>query len=59
MTITDARFVKNGEQDVPVYANTNAKATKSASEMNWYELLEALMIACDKEIASNNAAKNS
>lgn len=58
MTITDARFAKNGEPDAIAYASTNAKVTKSASEMNWYELLEALMIACDKEIASNNAKIN-
>jgi hypothetical protein len=35
------------------------KATKRPEEMNWAELLQALTDACDKEIASNNATKNS
>jgi hypothetical protein len=59
VTITDALFAKNGEAVAVVSKNTNARATKNASEMSYKELIEALINACDKEIASNNATKNS
>ena len=52
MTITDALFAKNGEAVVVVSKNTNARVTKNASEMSYKELIEALINACDKEIAS-------
>jgi len=54
VTITDALFVENGEAVAVVSKNTNARATKNASEMSYKELIEALINACDKEIASKN-----
>jgi len=58
VTITDALFVENGEAVAVVSKNMNARATKNASEMSYKELIEALINACDKEIASNNEKRH-
>lgn len=58
MIITGVQYAKNGAAVVVASKNTNAKATKSVSEMNLVELLEGLIEACDKEIASKNAQEN-
>ena len=54
MTISDVPSAKSGADYAIAYANTNARATKNASEMSYKELIEALINACDKEIASKN-----
>jgi len=54
VTITDALFAENGEAVAVVSKSMKLKATKNASEMSYKELIEALINACDKEIASKN-----
>jgi len=56
--ITGALYAESGHTATAL-KSTKLKATKRPEEMNWAELLQALTDACDKEIASNNATKNS
>jgi hypothetical protein len=51
--ITGALYAESGHTATAL-KNTNARATKNASEMSYKELIEALINACDKEIASKN-----
>jgi hypothetical protein len=57
MTYTDAPYVRSGDEPVIAYANMSERAT-NLSEMSLMELIEGLVHACDKEIASKNATKN-
>ena len=58
MITTGVSFAENGDKVVVVSKNTSERATKNASEMSYKELLQGLVNACDKEIASKNATKN-
>ena len=53
MTYTDAPYVRSGDEPVIAYANMSERAT-NLSEMSLMELIEGLVHACDKEIASKN-----
>ena len=58
MTTIGVPSARNGADYAIAYANMNARATKNVSEMSLVELLEGLIEACDKEIASKNAKDN-
>ena len=58
MTTIGAQSAKNGADYAIAYANMSARVTKNVSEMSLVELLEGLIEACDREIASNNAKDN-
>jgi len=53
MTTIGVRYVKSGDEVATVLENTSERAT-NLSEMSLMELLEGLVHACDKEIASKN-----
>jgi hypothetical protein len=55
MIISGVRSAESGEAVVIASENTNKRAM---SEMSLVELLEGMILACDKEIASNNAKEN-
>jgi len=55
--ITGALYAESGHTATAL-KNTNARATKNASEMSYRELIEALINACDREIASNNEKRH-
>jgi hypothetical protein len=57
MTYIDAPYVRSGDELAIAYANTSERAT-NLSEMSLMELLEGLVHACDKEIASKDATEN-
>lgn len=54
MTISAAKYVKSGEGAVAASKNTS----ENLSELSLVELVQGLIDACDKEIASNNAKEN-
>ena len=58
MTTTGVPSAKSGADYAIAYANMNARATKNVSEMSLVELLEGLIEACDREIASKDETKN-
>lgn len=57
MTTIGVPSAKSGADYAIAYANMSARATK-ISEMSLVELLEGLIDACEREIASNNAKDN-
>ena len=57
MTIYAAKYVKSGAGAVAASKNMSEKAT-NLSELSLVELVQGLIDACDKEIASNNAKEN-
>jgi hypothetical protein len=57
MIISGVQYAKNGAGVVVASKNTSERAT-NLSEMSLMELIEGLVHACDKEIASKNATKN-
>ena len=57
MTTIGVPSARSGADYAIAYANMNARATK-ISEMSLVELLEGLIEACDKEIASKDETKN-
>jgi hypothetical protein len=58
MIITGVQYAKSGEMVATVLESTKERATKSASEMSYKELLEALISACDDVIVSDDAKEN-
>jgi hypothetical protein len=58
MIITGVQYAKSGEMVATVLESTKERATKSASEMSYKELLQALISACDDVIASDDAKEN-
>jgi hypothetical protein len=57
MTTIGVQYVKSGEGAVAASKNMSEKAT-NLSELSLVELVQGLIDACDKEIASNNAKEN-
>ena len=57
MTTIGVPSAKSGADYVIAYASMSARATK-ISEMSLVELLEGLIEACDREIASKDETKN-
>jgi hypothetical protein len=53
MIISGVRSVESGEAVVIASKNTSERAT-NLSELSLVELLEGMILACDKEIASKD-----